>query len=246
MSRILTHRLRPDGPEIVVRVVRSAQRKRTIALQLTPHGQVTIRAPAGTRPAKLEEILHAKSAWLEQRLSGGPGKIPPPNPPREFVAGETFYFLGLQRRLKLNCAAPAGEVSLEDGFFNISIKSGKSPTPFAIRERLREWFTKQAEEFLPKRVERWCAKLDVRVTPRVRIADQTRRWASCGKGAVLRFNWRLLGAPVSLIDYVIAHELCHLRHPDHSPEFWRAMKRALPDYRKRERHLATLGAILNF
>lgn len=227
-------------------MVRSAQRKRTIALQLTPDGQVTLRAPLGTKRPKLEEVLRAKAAWLEHRLSGAWGEIPPPNPPREFVAGETFHVLGKQRRLKLSAGAKEAGVRLEGDYLHVVGVGKKSLGRETVRTQLKTWFAAQAGEFFPERVARWTAKLAVKAEPRVIIADQTKRWASCGKGAVLRFNWRLLGAPVSLVDYVIVHELCHLNHPDHSPEFWKQLARVMPDYAERERHLSRIGAGLNY
>jgi predicted metal-dependent hydrolase len=246
MSRWFGHRLRPDGPEIAVRVVRSALRKRTIALQLAPDGRVTLRAPLGTPRAKLEGVLREKTAWLEARLMDAAiGEIPAPNPPREFVAGESFYFLGRQRRLRFSVRAADDRVYL-DGSFIWVVTRRKSLARDDVRSRLKEWYRDQAEEFLPDRVNRWASKMDLRTGVRVLIGDQTKRWASCGTGAVLRFNWRLMGAPVALVDYVIVHELCHLRHPNHSAAFWRELIRLLPDKSGRERSLNELGPSLNF
>lgn len=246
MSRALRHRLRPGGPEIAVRVVRSAQRKRTIALQLAPDGRVTLRAPLGAKPARLKEVLRTKAAWLERRLSGAWGEIPPPNPPREFVAGETFHFLGRQHRLRLSTGAAVNSVQLEGEFLHLTSRN-KRPLPRAeIRARLKTWFIQQAQEFLPKRVERWTPKVAPRRELRVLIANQSRRWASCGKDGVLRFNWRLMGMPVSLIDYVVVHELCHLRNPDHSTAFWRKLAEIMPDRAARERQLYVWGATSGF
>lgn len=246
MSRVLRHRLRPGGPEITVRVVRSAQRERTIALQLAPDGRVTLRAPRGTKSAKLKDVLNTKAAWLERRLSGAWGEIPPPNPPREFVAGETFHFLGRQNRLRLSTGAAKEHVQMEGEFLHVATRNKRTLPRTEIRAHLKTWFIQQAQEFLPKRVERWAPKVAPRREPRVLIANQSRRWASCGKDGVLRFNWRLMGMPVSLIDYVVVHELCHLRYPDHSSAFWRKLTEIMPDRVERERQLYAWGATSGF
>lgn len=246
MSRALRHRLRPGGPEIAVRVVRSAQRKRTIALQLAPDGRVTLRAPLGAKPARLKEVLRAKAAWLERRLSGAWSEIPPPNPPREFVAGETFHFLGRQHRLRFSTGAAEDYVQLEGEFLHVATRNKRPLTRTETRTCLKNWFVEQAQVFLPKRVERWTPKAAPRQTLQVLIANQSRRWASCGKDGVLRFNWRLMSMPVSLIDYVVVHELCHLRHPDHSSAFWRKLAEIMPDRVARERQLSVWGATCGF
>lgn len=246
MSRTLRHRLRPGGPEITVRVIRSAQRQRTIALQLAPDGRVTLRTPLGTKREKLTGILRAKAAWLEHRLSGAWAEIPPPNPPREFVAGETFHFLGRQHRLRLNTGAVEDSVRLAGEFLQVDSRAKRVRPRSEIRARLKTWFIQQAQEFLPARVERWTSKVAPRQALRVVIANQSRRWASCGKSGVLRFNWRLMGLPVSLIDYVVVHELCHLKHPDHSAAFWKKLAEIMPDSTERERQLYLWGATSGF
>lgn len=246
MSHTLRHRLRPGGLEITVRVVRSAKRKRTIALQLAPDGRVTLRAPLGTKSAKLKDVLRVKAAWLELRLSGAWGEIPPRYPPREFVAGETFHFLGRQHRLRIRPGAVEDRVRLEGEYLHITSRKKKLPDRTELRARLKTWFVAQAKEFLPGRVARWTARMMMPKRPRVLITDQSRRWASCGQGAVLRFNWRLIGAPVTLVDYVIVHELCHLQHRNHSPVFWRELRRVMPEYRQAELQLLKIGPQLSF
>ncbi len=246
MSRVLRHRLRAGGPEIAVRVIRSAQRQHTIALQLAPDGRVTLRAPLGTKREKLVEILRVKADWLERRWAEAWSETPPPSPPREFVNGETFHFLGRQHRLRLCAGAAEDRVLLEGEFLQVASRSKRALPRPEIRARLVSWFTQQAQDFLAKRVERWTPKVGARQKLRVLIASQSRRWASCGKGGVLRFNWRLMSAPVSLIDYVIVHELCHLKHTDHSPAFWMTLTRIMPDRTRRERQLEDLGSSFGF
>ena len=246
MSRPTKHRMSLNSGEVEVRFIRTAQRKRTIALQIAPDGGIAIRAPLRTPLARMEEVVRSKSAWIDARLSGRLGEIPYPSPPKEFVAGESYFHLGRQHRLQITIAQKSDRVALDGDFLRVTVSTRRKLTRDDIRERLKTWFAKQAKEFLPARAVRWCEKLGTKDLVRVLVTDQTRRWASCGRGAVLRFNWRLMGAPVSLIDYVIVHELCHLRHPDHSPAFWRELRRVMPDYPQREQQLFALGTSLGF
>jgi predicted metal-dependent hydrolase len=187
-----------------------------------------------------------KGDWLERRLGEGWSEIPPPRPPREFVNGETFHFLGRQHRLRICSGAAEDRVQLEGEFLQVAARSRRALPRVEIRARLISWFAQQAQDFLAKRVERWTPKVGSRQKLRVLIASQSRRWASCGKGGVLRFNWRLMSAPVSLIDYVVVHELCHLRHPNHSPAFWAELTRLMPDRMVREAKLGAVGRSLGF
>ena len=80
--------------------------------------------------------------------------------------------------------------------------------------------------------------------PKVILAAQQKRWESCTAGGVVRLNWRIVQAPLSLIDYVVAHELVHLRHHEHSPAFWRALAVVMPEYEVRRQALREVGAAL--
>jgi predicted metal-dependent hydrolase len=97
-----------------------------------------------------------------------------------------------------------------------------------------------------QRLQRYLPKLGLKEAPRLYIADQTRRWGSCNERGELRLNWRLVGAPLSLVDYVIVHELCHLRWRDHSARFWRELRRAMPEFQIHEQALAQVGPELIF
>ena len=101
-----------------------------------------------------------------------------------------------------------------------------------------DWYRRRAEERLPAEVAQWAGKLD-RTAPRVIVADQEKRWGSCSKG-VVRLNWRIVQAPPRVIAYVVAHEVVHLLHEDHSRAFWAALGRLLPDYEVRKARLQEL------
>ncbi|PKN30973.1 MAG: hypothetical protein CVU63_25515, partial [Deltaproteobacteria bacterium HGW-Deltaproteobacteria-20] len=99
---------------------------------------------------------------------------------------------------------------------------------------------KHAGERVPERASEWAGKVGVAV-PQVLVRDQRKRWASCDKAGVLRVNWRIIQAPMRLVDYVVAPELVHLVHPNHTPEFWARLGRAMPDYEGRRERLRQVG-----
>jgi predicted metal-dependent hydrolase len=92
----------------------------------------------------------------------------------------------------------------------------------------------------PERVDAWATKLRLDA-PQVLVREQRQRWGSCDAGGVMRLNWRIVQAPVALIDYVAAHELVHLVHREHGPAFWAMLGKAMPDYEERKRRLRELG-----
>ena len=113
----------------------------------------------------------------------------------------------------------------------------------ALKELLEEWFRQQAARRLPRRLERFAAKLGVRPT-RVSIRGQKTRWGSCSCKGEISLNWRLVLLPSDLTDYVLVHELCHLRHMDHSSRFWSLVATQVPDYLDRRERIAELQPAL--
>lgn len=246
MSRPTQHRLTVNQRRFDFVLVRSRQRKRTIALQLKPDGRLVVRAPAQTPLAKVCSLVRLKSAWIQKRRYLDLAAVPHPSPPKEFVEGESFHFLGQQYRLKIETAAKGDQVLLDGLYLRVLVSSRVKPRSSDLKDRISQWFEQQAKHFLGSRVDRWLRKLGITADYEVLISDQSRRWASCSATSKLRFNWRLMGAPVSLVDYVIAHELCHLLWPDHSARFWKELRRIMPDFAKREISLANSGPSLIF
>ena len=80
--------------------------------------------------------------------------------------------------------------------------------------------------------------------PRVVIADQQKRWGSCNRNGIIRLNWRIIQAPMRLVDYVVVHELVHLRHGGHGRDYWKAVGRVMPDYERRREDLRQRGVDL--
>ena len=109
-----------------------------------------------------------------------------------------------------------------------------------MRAALVSWFRRHASERLPERVTVWRAKAGVPM-PRVIVADQQKRWGSCDHRGTIRINWRIIQAPMRLVDYVVVHELVHLRHRGHGHDYWQAVGRVMPDYERRREDLRACG-----
>ena len=216
---------------------RSARRKKTVAVTVDPAGDVLLVAPEHFTTSRLDAVVRRKAAWIVQRLRHVEAHDPPPSA-REFVSGESVLYLGRHYRLKVG-PLETGDAKLRGGWLHVPAPAGAGQTA-AVRAALVAWLRRHAAERLPERVEAWRAKAGVAM-PRVVIADQQKRWGSCDRSGTIRLNWRIIQAPMRLVDYVVVHELVHLRHRGHGRDYWQALGRVMPDYERRREDLRQRG-----
>lgn len=223
-------------------IVRSARRKKTIALSIELAGEVLVRAPMNTPHSRLIHIVKSKAEWIIKKHKSLDHVLA--RAKKEFVSGESFSYLGRHVRLKVleNCKASKPVVKMYRGRLEVGTNSpsGKRKSAGEIRAALISWYKRQAQNRIPERVRIYAEKMGL-PEPEVVIRDQKRIWGSCSGKGILRLNWRIIMAPMSLIDYVVVHELCHIKYRDHSGSFWRYMGMILPDYEKRKGRLGKLG-----
>ena len=216
---------------------RSARRKKTVALKVEPKGGVLVLAPADCPTDEIDDIVTRKAEWIMQKLQLL-RETPAPAAPREFATGESVSYLGRQYHLRIDSSAP-GEARLAGEWIHVPTPAGSLQGAYA-RAALIAWFQRQAAKRIKERVEFWRLRVGVPMPPVV-IANQRKRWGSCNRHGAIRLNWRLVQAPMRLIDYVVVHELVHILHQNHSREYWQAVGRVLPDYEKRREELKRLG-----
>ena len=216
---------------------RSTRRRKTVAVTVEPTGSVLVIAPERLATARLDAIVTRKAEWIVRRLRRAEGQAPPASP-REFVSGESVLYLGRHYRLKVDPHA-TGEAKLRGGWLHVPVL-GETQQTAHVRATLVSWFRRHAVERLPERVEAWRSKVGTPV-PRVIVADQQKRWGSCNQRGTIRLNWRIIQAPMRLVDYVVVHELVHLRHRGHSRSYWQAVGRVMPDYERRREELRQCG-----
>jgi predicted metal-dependent hydrolase len=223
------------GRTCVSYAVRRSARRATVAIAVEPTGEVVVTAPEAVAIERLDRLVQKKARWIVERLRrmSGAGA-----PLREFVSGETFYYLGRQHRLRV-CEGEPG-VRLVRGWLEVTLDEPKSERAKRVHAALVTWYRVQAERRLPDRVEYWAKRVGVEV-PEVRVREQQKRWASCDTRGTLRFNWRVIQAAMTAIDYIVVHELVHLRHREHSAAYWRHVGRVMPDYEVRREQLRRWG-----
>lgn len=233
-----------QGREIAFRLVHS--RRRTLALTLDPEEGLVARAPLGVTVRQVDELVLKKAPWVLKHLERLAKEGLPP-PPRRFTDGEPFPYLGQDHALLVLRGRPGGRprVELMGGRLVVALGQdlGDEARVLAVAGAVARWYRRQAGLLLPPRAAFFALALKLG-PPAVRVRDQKRRWGSCNSRGDIYLNWRLVMAPPELLDYVAAHEVCHLLEPNHSPSFWRLLAGLMPDCRQRRRRLNQLGPCL--
>lgn len=213
--------------------VRRSGRRRTLGLTVERDGRLILSAPPGVAEARLLRFVREKSFWIYQKLAAKEA-LAPARRARRFVTGEGIPYLGRSYRLQLVAEMDA-PVKLEGG--RLKLRRDQANRERAV---LIAWYVAHAQPWLAARAARHASR--IRVEPSVvTVQDLGFRWGSCGKGGRLNFHWQAILLPPRIIDYIVVHELVHLRLPRHTPAFWRAVERAMPDWAERRRWLAEHG-----
>lgn len=221
-------------------VIRRSPRRGTVALTIENDGKLVVTAPVEVTVARLDAVVRHKAPWVVQRIRQARSQPPPPGR-RELVTGETVLYLGRQLRLKV-VDGGAGHPRIWAGWYEVPIAAALQGEDRRreVRQKLAGSLQEHARRYLPDRLAEVCLRARV-ATPSLVVREQRKRWGSCDAQGSLRINWRIIQAPIPLIDYVLAHELVHLDHRDHGPEFWATLGRTMPDYEERRRRLRALG-----
>ncbi len=228
---------------IQYRVVRSPKRHKTIEITVNEPGAVTVAAPVDTTSERLEATVRRRARWIVHHH--GAATVAPP--PRRFVSGESLPYLGRSVRITVH-PTDAPNVVIRFHHWQFDVDVPRTLKGDERRQRIRAsfeaWYRERAAQKLPPRVERIARLLGVRPST-IFVRDQRVRWASCAPDGTLRFNWRAIMAPPAVLDYVVAHELTHLRVHAHGADYWAIVAQAIPDYRVRRERLRDVGAFLD-
>jgi predicted metal-dependent hydrolase len=222
-----------DGERISFEV-QQADRK-TMEISVHPDGRVVVKAPTGTPQDVVDRRVLRRARWIREKLEYFL-KFKPRIPPRRYVGGETHLFLGRQYRLKL-ITSPENGVKLKGGYFLVSTRNPGRPEE--VKNLLDTWYSRHATLLFRKRLHIYCDAIRPlkEPFPSMKVRRMRRRWGSCSDRGTIVLNKALIEAPLFCIDYVIMHELCHLKVPGHGPKFWALLQRRMPDYAERRRRL---------
>jgi len=232
---------------IQYQIKRSGERE-TVSIAVDPKEGVIVTAPEDVSKEKINNVVTDRAGWIIEKQEELRDITEPPLE-KEFLSGEKLQYLGRRYRLKLIKDDEREEisVSLKKGQFKVNIPNNleDKERKKLVREKLVDWYQEHAQSKLKERVNKYKDKVGVKPNS-VKVKHQQKRWGSCTKNKDLLYNWKVIMAPMSIVDYVVVHELCHLKEKNHTEKFWRMLKSVIPDYEDRKDWLRVNGPRLVF
>ena len=222
--------------------IKYTRRKGSIALQVHPD-KIKVLAPQGTRQPEIEQLLQQRHDWLQQVAAKQRQR---PDSLRQYLQDEPWLVAGqhCQLELEYDGRLTEPEVYRHGNQLVLRLQHDRIDQ-HRRRDALQQWYQQQAEALWPQRLQHWAYVTGL--TPkRLLIRPYKSRWGSCSAAGDIRLNTLLAMAPERVLDYVIVHELCHLRHLDHSPAFWQLVEQFCPNPKQHRRWLRQHSEQLRF
>ena len=211
-------------------LIRSKKRRKTISLHVKEDGRIIVYAPNRTPNWEIEKFVERKQGWISDRLSEKE-RIPRPAE-KKFLPGEEFLYLGESFPLQIEDDPHQRQpLKLSFGEFILNKRCTEKAKDFFIG-----WYKKEARQRLSERMDYYSNRLQL-FPKGIKITSAQSRWGSCSRDNQLCFCWRIIMAPLGVLDYVLIHELAHIKEKNHSIRFWSYLESILPDYKKHRRWL---------
>lgn len=224
-----------------VKVIRSARRK-TAAIKVDLDG-VSVRVPQDLPAERIQKLIAGKVDWVEKKLDVAEQKRrgieAQAMQSATLGAGSPILLQGSRRRLELQSAS---EVSIAETSAQLRVQGPGDliRDPDQLRALIEQWLYARAVEELQLSINVYKQKVGVSPS-QIQIKDYRARWGSCKPDGSIQLNWRLIHAPIYVMDYVVIHELCHLLEMNHSQRFWSEVERIDPQYRMKREWLKDNG-----
>lgn len=211
------------GEDVVEYVLLRRRGRRGVGLKVDGNG-LTVSAPVAMPVARIEAMVRESEGWVLRKVAEWSARRVPP---ASWQDGAALPYLGGDLVLRVSDGARAS-ARHEGGELRITVRERHEPE---VRRAVVAWYKRRAREHLLGRLNELAARAGLGA-PRFFLSSAISRWGSCNSRREIRLAWRLLKAPAALVDYVICHELAHLRHMNHSAAFWAEVERQCPDYRR--------------
>lgn len=222
--------VRTNAPDYTVK----RSNRKTLSIYIERDGRVSVLAPKELDEQRIDELVQSKSYQIYKFLAQQE-ELNRPQRMREVVNGESFLYLGRSYQLKIvkDLDLP---LQLKQGYF--MLRAGEKNR---AEEHFKAFYKEKGASRIQNRVEYFSSRMRLK-TGIVKVMELQNRWASCTKKGDLNFHWKCMMAPLTVLDYIIVHELAHLRHDNHSQAFWNEVDKVLPNYQEQKAWLKMNGA----
>lgn len=210
-------------------------KRKTLGIFVERDKSIVIRVPEGTKQNTIDEIIDRKKEWIYDKI-GHQQKYQHNQESKEFVSGEYLMYLGENYQLKVTPKKFEG-VIFDNDFIISAINKAKAKDIF------KKWFKTSGSKIITDKVDYYAKHLGVNYKF-IKLSEMKYRWGSCTVAGGLTFNWRIIKAPIFVIDYIVVHELTHLIHLNHSDDFWNTVAIQQPNFEKAKNWLKENGRIL--
>lgn len=222
-----------DTPSQAIGFMLRTSRRKTIGLTITDDG-LMITAPAWVPRHQIADVVRSKAPWILRKLRAlHERQRHLATADARWQHGGSFPYLGVYVKLAIDSRLGHARFSgtparpVEGDVLTLPLQADSAAD--RIRERVYSWLQQQARNLFEERLHHYCAQAGVRLAG-WRLAAPGGRWGSCSSDGRIMLNWRLIHFGADVVNYVVAHEVAHLRHMNHGPEFWREVSRLCPDF----------------
>jgi len=221
--------------QIEYELIRSS--RKSVGITIERDAKVVVNAPHDLGEVEIEKHIHTKRLWIWEKLALK-NSTQESIVQKQFISGESFSYLGRNYRLKI--VKESSELKLKNGWFILGEKQQAK-----AQEIFKVWYKEHLKCKIDERLKIICKDANIQ-KPYFNIMDLGFRWGSCTKEGVLNFNYKIAMAPVGVIDYIITHELVHLKIHTHNERFWKDVSKIMPNYEEKKEWLRVKGHELSF
>lgn len=213
-----------------------------VRIHVHPNGAVEVESPIGKSDREIAEAVLKRARWIDQNLRQFE-TLREHSLPRQYVSGETHFYLGRRYQLKVTDGARnASSVQLKGGSIKVDLPCADQA---AIKRRLNAWYRQRAQPYFEKRLVQISSGIDwINAPPPIKLIKMKTQWGSCSPSGGVHLNPMLIKAPRECVDYVIVHELCHLKEHNHSKRFYALLKSQLPNWHHTKAKLDGMAELL--
>ena len=211
------------------------RKRETLEISVLPDLSVEVVAPENASMPAIEQRVQRKASWIVEKQNWF-AKFPKAPPPKQYLGGETHLYMGRRYRLKIE-KAECCEIKIDGGFIRILTKDLH---PASVKKILDEWLRAKATVLFKKIFADCVKKYAKSNAPHLQIRNMKTRWGSLSKNGILTLNTKLIAVPKECIEYVVVHELCHLKHTNHDNRFYQLLETRMPDWQRRKQKLENM------